>query len=228
MGFILHLESSTSICSICISQNNTLIALQESMTPQAHAGQITLLIEACLKQANISLKDLDAIAFSEGPGSYTGLRIGLSTAKGICYALNKPLISVNTLQSLALASRQTKVSGKTLYAPMIDARRMEVYTALYTHEGEELLAPHALIVDSHAFETYFEQGYTIVFSGNGAEKCQSTITTPKAIFTTILCSAQYLIPLSHMKLNKYEFSDVAYAEPSYIKAPNITTPKKRL
>lgn len=223
---ILHIESSTDLCSIAISKGAQILALQESLKEYSHASKITLLIEACMEEAALKLSDLDAIAYSEGPGSYTALRIGLSTAKGIGYALNKPLIAVDTLESLAKAAAETDLNA--LICPMIDARRMEVYTKLYDENMDEIEPLHNLIVDEGAFEKHYKAGAKIVFCGNGAEKCQAVLPQATSIFKSIRCSAIHLVPLALVKYKNSDFVDLAYSKPNYYKGPNITTAKKRI
>ncbi len=223
---ILHIESSTDLCSIAVSKGGEVLALHESLKEYSHASKITLLIEACIKEAQLSLHELDAIAYSEGPGSYTALRIGLSTAKGIAYALGKPLIAIDTLKSLAKATKTT--SEGMLICPMIDARRMEVYTKLYDEHFNALEPLHNLIVDETAFEAYFKMGKKILFCGNGAAKCQEVLPKDAAIFEAVRCSAQHLVVLALEKYARKEFMDVAYSKPNYYKSPNITRSKKRI
>ena len=136
-----------------------------------HVAQITLLIDQCLKEANKTLEQLDGVTVSTGPGSYTALRVGTATAKGICYALEKPLLALDTLKTLAFASQDSSLE-KVLYCPMIDARRMEVYTALFDTNLQVVEPTKALILSADSFHTYLEEGYTLVISGNGAEKMQ--------------------------------------------------------
>ncbi|MFN7119317.1 MAG: tRNA (adenosine(37)-N6)-threonylcarbamoyltransferase complex dimerization subunit type 1 TsaB [Saprospiraceae bacterium] len=227
MRRILHIETTTDICSIGISQEEELIALQEITQFSEHASKITLLIEACLQEANLTLKDLDAVAVSQGPGSYTALRIGVSTAKGICYALNKPLIAVDTLQALALATFKTEQKD-ALYCPMIDARRMEVYCAIFDKNNQLIQEAAALKIESDTFDAYFKKNQNMVFSGDGAEKCKSVLTSEFAHFSSIVCSAKHLVPLALAAFHHQQFADLAYFEPFYLKPPNITTPKKNV
>ncbi len=223
MPLILNIETATDIGSVCISQGSKVLTIKESTAPFSHAKETTLLIAACLKEAHLQLTDLDAVAVSSGPGSYTGLRIGFSAAKGICYALDIPLIGVDTLWALALAS--SKVAQGDWYIPMIDARRMEVYTAFFDKELTRIKAPHALILDERAFKS---KGKQILLSGNGSEKFQKISKHPKFIFTDIQCSAAHLAALAFKSYQFSRFESVAYFEPSYLKPPNITTSKKRL
>jgi tRNA threonylcarbamoyladenosine biosynthesis protein TsaB len=238
MSYILNIESATNICSIAVSDDGVLLSCVEENTGN-HASRITLMIEEALNQANIFVKDLSAVAISNGPGSYTSLRIGVSTAKGICYALDIPLIAVDTLTTLAYATFQEVQDEEALYCPMIDARRMEVYRVLfgnfikntYPHQVSSFNIIESLnnvIIDENIFENYLNQGKRIVLTGNGAEKCKAVINNVNISYVDKLCSAQYLIPFSTEYFFKKQFVDVAYHTPQYLKSPNITTPKKRL
>lgn len=227
MALLLHIETATDICSICISQNEEILALQEITQFSDHASRITLLLETCLQQAKISLKDLDAVAVSQGPGSYTALRIGISTAKGVCYALDKPLIAVDTLQALALATFQLEQKD-ALYCPMIDARRMEVYGAIFDKNNQLFQEAAALKIEADTFESYFRNGQHLVFSGDGAEKCKPILNSEFAHFNPLVCSAKHLIPLALQAFHRQQFADLAYFEPFYLKPPNITTPRKNV
>ena len=228
MCLILNIETSTEVCSIGLAKEGILLSLQESEEPYQHASQITLLIAKCMEEAGYKLQDLDAVAISTGPGSYTSLRVGTSTAKGICYALDKPLIAINTLQSLAHASLEAGLSVDTLFCPMIDARRMEVYTALFDDQLNEVKPLQALIVEEDSFDRFFEKNIPIVFSGNGAPKCKTVLKHPLASFFPQLCSAKHLIKSSKESFQSQQFVDVAHYKPNYFKAPNITKPKKIL
>lgn len=228
MGVLLLLETATEICSVAISRDRQIIAHKETSEQYKHSAELTTLIEQCLAEAAIDLNDLNAIALSSGPGSYTALRVGSSTAKGLCYALNIPLIAIDTLQSLAYATSNSVEDENALYCPMIDARRMEVYTALFDFQYQAVTEVAPMIVDSTTFQTYFEQGRAIIFSGNGASKCQSVITSTLARFAPIVCNAKHLITLAHDAFEQQQFVDTAYFKPEYGKAPNITIPKKRL
>jgi tRNA threonylcarbamoyladenosine biosynthesis protein TsaB len=181
-----------------------------------------------MKEAGYDLRDLDAIAVSNGPGSYTGLRVGLATAKGICFALHIPLIILNTLEVMTVAvlnSGLTDTPTNFLLCPLIDARRMEVFTALYDKNLNELLPQHAKIIDEKSFEKELAAGQ-VLFFGNGAEKCRSIITHPNAVFITAEHNAAAMIPLAEKKLQAKEFADPAYAEPFYIKEFHMVPSKK--
>lgn len=232
MSIILNIESATDICSIAISRDKEIIALRE-IVGNSHAEQMTLLINECLDIAKIKINDLEAVAISNGPGSYTSLRIGASTAKGICYALDLPLIAIDTLESLALAAFNEARDEDALYCPMIDARRMEVYTTLYkfsknTGGLEEIEPMNPKIIDEDSFSEYLEKNQKIIFCGNGAPKCKEILHHPNTLFLPIISSARYLILLSYKKNLIQEFADVAYHTPQYLKAPNITKAKQRL
>lgn len=225
MGKILNIETATRVCSVALSENGSLITIQESQSKNSHAEQITIFSEQVIYKAGINFKDLDAIAISKGPGSYTGLRIGVSTAKGFCYSLDIPLISVGTLPALAHGMIQ-KVTGENknpedfLYCPMIDARRMEVYTAVYNHKLEEVQKVEAKIITQDSFAKWFQKGKQIIFFGDGALKCKPVLSgNPGAIFTEeeFMPSASYMTSLAEEKFQKKEFEDVAYFEPFYLK-----------
>jgi len=227
MPIILNIETATEICSVCISQNDKVISFAENDKGFSHASTLTILIQKCLADANITLTDIDAVAISKGPGSYTGLRIGVSVAKGICYALDKPMIAIDTLQALAWASAQEK-KEQAHYCPMIDARRMEVYTSMYDLSNKEEQEVSAMIIEKNSFQSFFEKEEKIIFCGNGAEKCKPVLTSSFANFDSTICSAKNLVFLANKAFQEGEFCDVAYFSPLYYKSPNITIPKKIL
>jgi tRNA threonylcarbamoyladenosine biosynthesis protein TsaB len=237
MSYILNIETATDICSIAVSYEGKILSLVEEANNN-HASRITLMIEEALREAEISIKDLAAVAMSNGPGSYTSLRVGTSTAKGICYALDIPLIAVDTLTALAYSVFNDLEKADMLYCPMIDARRMEVYSIIFEKKGKNekntegplltIIEPlNNVIVDENTFKNYFEQGKKIVLTGNGAAKCKAVINSVNILHVDKLCSAAYLIPLSTDAFLKKAFVDVAYHTPQYLKSPNITTPKVR-
>ncbi len=227
MAIILNIETATDICSICISKKDEVLIMKEDTKGFSHAAEITLLIEKSFSESGLSINQIDAVAVSKGPGSYTSLRVGASTAKGICYALDRPMIAVDTLYSIAAASIANN-KQKALYAPMIDARRMEVYTAIYDFKKNIVQDTNAKIIDENAFREYFEKGQTIIFSGNGAAKCQNVIKSPFAKFSNEICSASNLVPIAFEAFQRQDFCDVAYFSPFYFKSPNITIPRKTL
>lgn len=228
MPLILLIESSTDICSVGVSDSNGLLSYCEAGAAYDHAARITLLIAEAMEKAGFGLPDLDAVAVSIGPGSFTALRVGASTAKGICFALKKHLIAVDTLAALAGAEIRAQAGMKAVYAPMIDARRMEVYTAFYRETGEELKPPHALVVTSEVLYEYLLPGEKIVLCGNGAAKCKAVLDQPGIVFGETVCTAGMLAGPALADFTAGRFADLAYLEPFYLKPPNITIPKSRL
>lgn len=227
MATILQLETATQVCSAAISVNGETVALKEQMASNIHAGSLTLFIQEVMDMANLKFPDLDAVAVSKGPGSYTGLRIGVSTAKGLCYALDKPLIAVDTLQMMAggFLARHTQYDG--LVCAMIDARRMEVFTAVFDAGLNYLSATEAKIVDEGSFAQELEAA-EITFIGDGALKCAAVIQHPNAGFSELnYNSAENMSKLAYRTYNNARFEDVAYFEPFYLKDFVLTTPKKK-
>jgi len=165
---LLLLETATDVCSVAVSHGHTVLALRESTEGMQHARLITRFVEEVMAEAGWSLAHLDGVALSKGPGSYTALRIGASAAKGICYALDKPLVAISTLQALAWASWQATTLDEAFFIPMIDARRMDVYAAVYGPKATELEGPRPLTLAPDTFEYLLEHGKPLVFAGNGA------------------------------------------------------------
>lgn len=200
------------------------LSLHESTEQNEHSKVITLLIERCMADAGLRLQDIDAVALSEGPGSYTSLRVGFSTAKGLCYALDKPLVTVSTLAALASAAHVELQDPDALYCAMIDARRMEVYAAVYDAAGNELIAPNPLVIDERSFGDFFAAGRQIIFCGNGAEKCKMVLTSPLVKYSTVKnCCSVHLVGASMGAFINKNFTNTAYAIPVYLKPPNITS-----
>jgi len=222
---ILLIETSTRVCSVAVAENGITLAIKESQTRNSHAELITLFVQEVLKNANIAFADLDAVAVSKGPGSYTGLRIGVSTAKGFCYALDIPLLSVSTLKALAYGKlQQLKESGTTFedsfFIPMIDARRMEVYTSIYDSGLKEVEKVTAKIIDNTSFSKILNTGKKVYFLGDGALKCQPFFKNiNNAVFDKkeFLPSANYMAAIAEEKFQQQQFEDVAYFEPFYLK-----------
>lgn len=228
MVTILQIETATSVCSAALSVNGETIALKELAAQNIHAGSLTLFIEEAMQTAGISYNALDAIAVSKGPGSYTGLRIGVSTAKGICFAMEKPLIGIGTLQMMAKGFLNSKKNYTGLVCPMIDARRMEVFTALYDTQLTEILPVTAKIIDeqSYAEELTHQQ---ITFIGDGAMKCNTSILSANAAFSDLnFNSSHHMSELAYKAFNAQDFEDVAYFEPYYLKDFVITQAKKKI
>jgi tRNA threonylcarbamoyladenosine biosynthesis protein TsaB len=224
MSLILNIETSSEICSVGLSDNNELLSLKESQEPNSHSRLLTVLIDNIFSEINIKISDLDAVAVSKGPGSYTGLRIGVSVAKGICYSLNKPLIAIDTLQSLAINifenSQYYLKAGNPeniLICPLIDARRMEVYTGLYDIKFKIKKKVSADIIDTESFKDILS-GNIVLFGGTGAEKCKKILSHSNAIFIdNINASAKYISKLSYLSFENEEFENTAYFEPFYLK-----------
>jgi tRNA threonylcarbamoyladenosine biosynthesis protein TsaB len=216
----LAIETATPVCSVALIEKDTVLSLQESTESNAHSKVLTVFIQEILEQFEWDVQDLDAIAVSKGPGSYTGLRIGVSAAKGLCYAGNVPLISINTLQSMAcgiIQNKNVELKENFLLCPMIDARRMEVYSALYDVTGNEVRETEAEIIDAHSFSEHLEKG-EVLFFGDGAEKCKEIISHPNAKFIEdFSVSAAHMAFQINTKFQKKQFEDVAYFEPFYLK-----------
>tara|TARA_R110002072_G_scaffold142804_4_gene288388 strand:+ start:40278 stop:40940 length:663 start_codon:yes stop_codon:yes gene_type:complete len=214
MTRILCIETATTNCSVALSENGSVIAFKEDNSNKySHAERLHLYIEEVLQQASIEKTQLDYIAVSKGPGSYTGLRIGVSAAKGLCYALNIPLISVATLTSLAF-----QVNDNSDYiVSMLDARRMEVYSAVFSSEGEEIRETKAEILDENSFSEYLEKG-KVAFIGNGVSKFKPLCNHNNAVFIEDkLPSSREMAPLAYLKTKIDDIENVAYFEPFYLK-----------
>ncbi len=227
MATILNIETSTEVCSVTIAKNGELLFKKETPEGLRHSELLTVFIEELVKENNFELSQLDAVAVSKGPGSYTGLRIGVSVAKGLCYGLKIPLIAVNSLEVMGIHAAESS-SEKMLFCPMIDARRMEVYTALYNAEGEAILPVSAEIIEEDFLSDRLKTN-KILFFGNGAEKCKTKITHSNALFNgPAKTSAQFMQKLTEIKYNNQEFEDVAYFEPFYLKDFVATIPKNKV
>ena len=217
MPLILNIETATQVCSVGLSEGERMLAIRESHEKNIHAASVTVFTEEVLKQAGRQMGDLDAVAVSMGPGSYTGLRIGVSAAKGIGYALEIPLIAVPTLQSMTLGARELASEDITLFCPMIDARRMEVYTALFDRNNQQVRPTEAMIIDADSFSGE-RKGNTICYFGDGAEKCREVLDPLGMIFLVdVFPTAGTLAKLSYKKFISAQFEDIAYFEPFYLK-----------
>ncbi len=215
MALILCIETATTNCSVALGRDGGILAIKEDYSDNySHAERLHIFIEEILKENQLSPEDLDAIAVSKGPGSYTGLRIGVSAAKGLCFALNIPLISVSTLASLA---HQVGEEEGDFIVPLLDARRMEVYTAGFTANKQPLFNTFAKILDENSYNEYFEKG-KVTFIGNGVEKFEKICTHSNAKFLRDkLPSAAQMPSLAEKKYQEELFEDVAYFEPYYLK-----------
>lgn len=215
---LLYIETSGEICSVALSRRTELIREIVVKEPRAHARIIAPMVEEILNKSAISISDTDAIVVSEGPGSYTGLRVGVSVAKGLCFGSGKPLIAVGSLDLIAVtaAKNRSDIGSFHTIIPMIDARRMEVYTAVYSADAVRLSGIEAKIIDEASFKELLEKGKTL-FCGDGAAKVQSILKHENAFFTGVDASAGGMLKPALDKYNRGEFQDVAYFEPFYLK-----------
>jgi len=228
MAIILQIETATQVCSAALSVNGKTIGLKELAAQNIHAGSLTLFIEEVMSNAGVAYADLDAVAVSSGPGSYTGLRIGVSTAKGICFAIEKPLIAVSTLKMMAKGFLDTAEGYTGLICPMIDARRMEVFTGLYDGLLQEVLPVSAKIIDEFSYQEELA-AQQITFVGDGAMKCRDSIISINAQFSALnFNSAVHMSALADEAFTAGHFEDVAYFEPFYLKDFVITPPRKKV
>jgi len=228
MATILNIETSTEVCSVALTREGQVLDHSENYEGQTHATMLSQYVQQALQYARTREVPIDAIAVSIGPGSYTGLRIGLSEAKGLAFGLNVPLIGVNTLQLLTVSTMFNHFidEDKLLYVPMIDARRMEVYTAAYTPALEAAVEPQAMILDEHSFEDQLQQGYTLVLMGNGSDKAKQVLTDDKVRFIPgIKPVAVDMLALAEKAYRENQFIDVAYSTPLYLKEFQATKPK---
>jgi tRNA threonylcarbamoyladenosine biosynthesis protein TsaB len=222
LNYILNIETATKNCSVALAKDGQTILCREiAEEGYSHAEQLHVFIETTLQEAGIRFQDLKAVAVSQGPGSYTGLRIGVSAAKGLCFTLDIPLIAVDTLQVLASQAKVTE----GLIVPMLDARRMEVYSAIFNSKLEKQREVQAEVITENSFETILE---TVHFVGDCADKCQPVLVKSNFVFLEEVKypSAKEMSALSFSKFQNSEFEDVAYFEPYYLKDFMITTSKK--
>jgi len=221
MSLILNIDTAVGMASVCLAENEKAIAFKSNPQQKDHAAWLQPAIKEIFAEQQLSLSSLKAVAVSYGPGSYTGLRVGMSAAKGLCYALEIPLITVSSLKMMA----STALSEQTdLLCPMIDARRAEVFTAVYDKQLNDVLRPVNKILDSDSFSDLLAQ-YSISFFGNGSVKFREMLQHPNAFFSTIEANAKHMILLSLDKFQKADFADLAYAEPFYGKDFHSTSVK---
>ena len=229
MPYILFLETATKICSVAIAKDKTLISLKETSVVNSHSSLITVYAEEAVKDAKIDFSDLSAICVSMGPGSYTGLRIGASTAKGFCYALGIPLIAINTLQSMAklFSAEHPELKKDILLCPMIDARRMEVFTAFFDKQASFVRETKADIINEESYSDILSKS-KVIFFGDGANKCRQFLShnANSQFDDSFTVSAKGMIPLAFEKFQKKQFEDTAYFEPYYLKDFVATIPGK--
>lgn len=214
---ILNIDTALQTASVCLSNNGSLLAFDENNTQQQHAIWLHQAIKIMLAEHNMKPADINAVSVSNGPGSYTGLRVGLSAAKGICYALNIPLICISTLQLMATT---IVAEAEEYICPMIDARRMEVFTALYDKHLNLIAAPHALILSDESFSELLAQ-HKILFTGDGAMKFEKLITSGHATFKQQAVRAKDMISTAESMYSNKQFANLAYVEPEYVKAAYV-------
>ncbi len=227
---IICLESATSTCSVALCDKGKVISMKESETGKSHASLLTVFIDELLKEANMGTTDLEAVAVSKGPGSYTGLRIGVSTAKGIAFGASIPLIGIDTTYSLfsGFISSVSGINESDLFCPVIDARRMEVYYTLYNVRGSIVKDIHAEIIDNKSFSEIPEIS-RIFFFGDGTIKCSKVIKRKNVIFDEdFRISASYMAKPGYEAFKEHRFEDVAYFEPFYLKDFIATKPVKNI
>ena len=228
MSRILHIETSTDVCSVCFADDGEIISIRETGMERSHASILTVYIEEILHELQTQNMCLDAVAVSMGPGSYTGLRIGISAAKGICYGLEIPLIAIPTLEAMCIgALKQYKISGENaLLMPMIDARRMEVYLAIYDFQLKKIKDTCAQVIDRESFQELLSTQRLYLF-GTGAAKLKDTISHENIRFLdNVTMSSEYMITIALKRYRQKQFEDVAYFEPYYLKDFVATTPRK--
>ena len=219
LPLILHIDTATEFASICLTKGETILAMRSCQDQKKHGAFVQPAIQELMQETGFTLSQLDAISVSEGPGSYTGLRVAMASAKGLCYALNKPLITVNTLKIIAQAAleQEDQAHPNAIYCPLIDARRMEVFMALYTPALEPILAPEARILDQDSFKDLLTD-QVVIFTGSGAPKLQAILVHPNAVFSQVQHNASHLAKLAFRAFMNQKFANLAYCEPFYLKA----------
>ena len=242
MQRLILIETSTALCSAAIAEDGVITAYRESSAPKAHASLTAVFIDEMLRERGLTIADCDAVCVSKGPGSYTGLRVGVSTAKGLCFGSGKPLIAVGTLDTLVAQALKAipdengvalEIEGLKFIIPMIDARRMEVYSAVFENGGQTGIGARQItetapaIIDENSFAEYLEQG-PCLFIGDGAGKCADVIKHPNAHFCQCWPKASAMLSPATEALNSERFEDVAYFGPFYLKEFVATVSKKKL
>jgi tRNA threonylcarbamoyladenosine biosynthesis protein TsaB len=232
MALILNIETSTEICSVSISKDGKCIALKMIGASEIETGRgshsklLAPFMKELLEQNNVLPENLDALAVSSGPGSYTGLRIGVSTCKGFCFGANLPLIAINTLQIMANMAEHS-MNDYDLYVPMIDAKRMEVYTAIFDEKVRFISNVEAKVIDENSFAEF--KSKKVAFFGNGSDKCEDILRSDNFLFLkNIYPSAEYMGSFAEQYFNENKFVDLVYFEPFYLKEFVTTTPKNKI
>ena len=230
MANILNIETSTEVCSVALTSDGMVLEHREDYEGRNHALLLSGFIEEMMQYATPRGIKIDAVAVSIGPGSYTGLRIGLSEAKGLCFGLDVPLIGIDTLKILVVATMfGNYIDENSYYVPMIDARRMEVFAGVYDSALHEVMPARPVILTPDSFSEYLGQGRQLVFVGNGAEKAANLIKHPDVVYIPgVKPAAVDMLALSEMAFRKGDFIDIAYSTPNYLKEFQATTPKKKI
>lgn len=227
MAIILHIETATPVCSVALGIDGQCVGFKEIEKENSHSSLVTVMIEQLLKDHNIITTQLQAIAVSKGPGSYTGLRIGASVAKGMCYALDIPLIAISTLESIAKGAQLgVNCNQNMLICPMIDARRQEVYTALFDEKMNRLTDDKPLILDEHSFVDTIA-GKILILCGDGSKKAGEIMKTVPFIQSNTTASARWMVEIGEQMFKTQSFENTAYFAPFYLKEFITTTPRKR-
>ena len=229
MSRIILIETSTPLCSTALVEDGKVVCERISDEPRAHASKTALFVSEMLSEKGLKVSDCDAVAVSKGPGSYTGLRVGVSTAKGLCFGAGIPMISVGTLDTLVWQALDGNMlpEGCRYIIPMIDARRMEVYTGIFTPDGKQISPTVAQIIDADSFKDQLAEG-PVLFIGDGADKCKDTLTSPNARFIQCCPKAASMMHPAIDALEANRFEDVAYFEPFYLKEFITTVSKKKI
>ena len=225
MERIILIETSTALCSVALAEDGVITAYKESSAPKAHASLTAVFIDEMLAEKGLTVSDCDAVCVSMGPGSYTGLRVGVSTAKGLCFGSGKPLLAVGTLDTL-VAQAVDDASSYKYIIPMVDARRMEVYTAVFEN-GIQVTETAPMIIEENSFTEQLEQG-PVLFIGDGAGKCADVIKHPNASFAQCWPKASSMLEPAMKAYKEKRFEDVAYFEPFYLKEFVATVSKKKM
>lgn len=230
MSLILSLETATPVCSVALHKDGKLLGLKELHLSQSHSALLGILVQDIVRHTGHRLEDLDVVAVSKGPGSYTGLRIGTASAKGLCYALDKPLVAINTLEAMAYGVAQY-ITDEALLCPMIDARRMEVYALIVNAQLNTLMPTRPVVVEEGTFDE-FSKDRPFLYFGDGAAKCEQVLSVaPNSRFIdNVTPSAKYVGALAHemQKQNKLVHEDLAYFEPYYLKEFVAKQPKTKV
>ena len=230
MANILNIETSTEVCSVALTSDGMVLEHREDYEGRNHALLLSGFIEEMMQYATPRGVKIDAVAVSIGPGSYTGLRIGLSEAKGLCFGLDVPLIGIDTLKIIVVATMfGNYIDENSYYVPMIDARRMEVFAGVYDSALQEVMPARPVILTPDSFSEYLGQGRKLVFVGNGAEKAANLIKHPDVVYIPgVKPAAVDMLALSEMAFRNGDFIDIAYSTPNYLKEFQATTPKKKI